>query len=152
MSKVSTIYDNLGALVAATVPAYKRIPNPYVAAANSQLLLAKAYGIGIGDGRAEDLSLGNQRGRSRTFSLVLINLVSSLDNDTGGRETLEKQLLEDFLAIESALELDNTLGGYALKVDYVSDSGIDFLAADGGKFKYIAITVQFLVLYEETIL
>ncbi len=148
-TNITTIYNALGSLVAGVLTTYKRIPNPYFAAANNSLYLSKGYGIAIGVGQHEDISIGRQRGFSRTFTLILVNQVTTTDHDLTGRENLEKGIVEDFIAVHKAVE-GTTLGG-AIDNDYIDDSGVNFLASDDGKFKYLTMTVNFRVIYEETL-
>ncbi len=148
-SKVTTIYDNLGTLVAAQLSTYTRIPNPYLVTHNNQLLLTKGYGIAIGPGQYVPLYTGCKTGRSRQFELILINQMAPTDHDITGRENAEKALVEDFLAVELAIESDNTLSGQCIKVDYQDDSGIEFLAND--KLRFVKLNATFLVTYQENL-
>jgi hypothetical protein len=149
-TKVSQIYDALVALVGTTLTGYRRIANPYlVERTASQLVLMKGFGVSVGSGQETESSTGMVRGRERNFNVLLVNQVTALEQDATGHGSIEKALLEDFIALENAIELDLSLGGVCAKVDYTGDSGVQYLSGETGRF--ISISINFSVLYQETL-
>lgn len=146
-TSISSIYDNLIDLVAAALPTYKRIPNPYIMDSNNQLVLSRGYGVAFGPGNRVDLHVGCRISYERIFNVMLVKLVTTTDHNVSARETLEKQLIEDFTTLRVALENDFTLSGQCIRVDYSSDSGIEFNASE--TLKFISINMDLLCLYEE---
>lgn len=155
-TKISQIFDALKAIVVAELPSgatgYKQIPNPYIPDANSQLLLKRGYGIGIGPAEPKVLELCPKYGMERIFSIILVNVVTSQENDGPGFETLQKALLEDWHLLRKALESEVTLATnppVCIKNDFVSDSGIIALSGEQGKF--ISISGDWSVIYRENL-
>ena len=150
LSKISTIYDNLQTLVGAALSTWKRLPNPYVADQNAELLLTKGYGIAIGPGRNRpDIEVGCRAYYERIFNVVLTQQITTTDHDSTARAAIEKALVEAFYAVRRAIDGDNTLSAQAVSVDYQDDSGIELLL--GARAKCMSINVNFLVLYQESL-
>lgn len=151
-TKISQIFDALKTLVTAAIATdYRQIPNPYIPDQNSQLLLAKGFGIGIGPGERKVVELCPKYGVDRIFSVILVNLVTSQMNDGAGFETLQKAMLEDWHLILKKLEREPNLGNPPISItcDFVSDSGIIALSSSQGKF--ISISGDWSVIYRENL-
>ena len=149
MGVLSDIYDAFATLTSGALAGYARIPNPYMPDDASDLVLTKGYGITLGAGREVGISLGYERGRERTVNVLLIRAMTALESDGEAHAVVEKAILEDMLAVEYAVERDNGLGGLVLKIDYESDTGIQF--AYGEKGRFVAASIDFLITYEESI-
>lgn len=147
-SKISEIYDRIVTVATAELSGYKQIPNPYFPEQNSQLLLKKGFGIGVGAGQRVELEVC-KRAWSRVFNIVLVNQVTTTDHGIAQRSEIEKNLLEDHFNIWGELETNLTLNSndYIIKADVVGDTGLQFLVGDQGKYLSIAIDVE--VLYQE---
>lgn len=150
-TKISQIFDALKAYVVAELPTYAQIPNPYIPDANSQLLLKKGFGIGVGPAEAKVVELCPKYGMDRIFSIILVAIVTSTENDGPGFETLQKAMLEDWHLIRKKLESEVTLGvpPLCIKNDFISDSGIIALTSEQGKF--ISISGDWSVVYRENL-
>ncbi len=151
MGQLTTIYDAFAALVVAALPTYKQLPNGYDLANQNQLYLRKGVGVTLRNGRGIELQRGSKRGRERLMSVVLTNAVAHTEHDKTGAAAADKALVEDAMAVETAVEQNNSLSGSVAKVDYVDDTGVVLLESNAGLAKYLTITVNFLVVYEETL-
>lgn len=150
-TKISDIYDEIVSICESSLDTtYKRIPNPYVAEENAQIILDKGFGVSIGPCERVDLDVCKMYYR-RFFNIVIVRLVSATEHDVTRKEAIEKAILEDLQSVRIAIERDNnTLSGNATKTDYESDSGIEFLISPSG-FKFYSLNVTLSVLYNETI-
>lgn len=147
MSKITTIRGYIETLVGGELAGYAQCANPYVPEANSQLTLAKGFGVGVGAGEPFKTEICPKYGQRRLFNVLLINLVTSTPNNVSAFHALEDALLEDLHLIRKKLEAEFVLGGSAIQSDYQGDSGIQFLSGD--QFKFISISVDYAVLYRE---
>lgn len=149
-NKITTIHTKLVEIISGELSEYRRIPNPYAAEANSQLILAKAFGIGIGPGSRQEIELGGSGAfYERLFNILLSQQMTATPHDIAARETIERSLIEDFVKVNNLLEKNVALDGLAYDSAYVDDSGIEFIDAEQGKF--VNINVNYLVRYTETI-
>lgn len=151
MSTISTLYDEVQALCAATFPAYAEIPFPYLLDKNPISLMDKAYGIIFGQAQpfAGQYTGCDQRLMTRDLSIALVNQASYIAaGDTSGVEAGVKAMLEAMFSLYSAMEQEKPLAS-ATRVNYLGDSGVDFGLINGGAFA--AIIVDFEVLYQEGI-
>lgn len=150
-TKVTAIRDNLVSLVAGALDAeYLRIPNPYSAGDNNQLILNRGYGVAIGGAQRVDMELCKMA-MERTFNIVLVRVAAASEHDVTTRDAIEIGLLEDVQSIRNDIELDSTLSGQAIRTDYVGDSGIEFLINQDSGFKYFSISISVAVTYQEAI-
>ena len=141
MSKVTTVYNALQALIEANLTSYSKIPNPYVVDDNVALLLTKGYGIGYGAGENTERQVGCFLSINRLFTVVLVNQVTVTENNLTGISSLEKALMEDAVTLLDALEQDADLQGNSIKAVYRSDSGIGFIDSELGKYLLLEIEV-----------
>lgn len=149
MSAIATVIENMATLIAAALPAYGRIANPYLPEQNDQLSLAAGYGIGIGPGRDPRLHLGGRISYERSFNVLLYNVLTAMPNDASGRAAQDLALIEDFRLVRRTLEQNQSLSGAASKVDYEGDTGVVLSTGQEGKF--LSIAVNFTILYEESL-
>lgn len=148
-TKITTIYDNLVLRVQATLPSYFRIPNPYAPDENPELFLRKGFGVGIGPGENTRRLVCGFFSITRTFTIILINQVLTTDSNSTDRGNFERDLMEDHYSLLNALEVDNNLGGAAVRLNFTNDSGIQFVEGDYGK--YTLCEISFDVEYLEPI-
>lgn len=148
-AKITTIHAKLVDIISGELSDYRRIPNPYVSEANNQLILAKAYGVGIGPGARIQLEYGKATaGYERAFNVVLSQQMTATAHDITAREAIERSIVQDFVKINNLLEKNVTLDGLAYDSEYIDDSGIEFIDAELGKF--VTLNVNYLVRYTET--
>lgn len=147
MSGITTIRAAMQTLIAGVLPDYKVVPNPYEPDQNSQLALAKGFGIGIGPGEPARPEICGKYGMQRQFNVLLVNLCTNQVNDPVAFRAIETGLLEAFHLVRKKFETEVTLGNVCIKNDYVGDSGLTFLSGDA--FKYISCSADFVVLYRE---
>lgn len=142
-TKITAIKEALALLVTNALGghAYKRIPNPYVIEANSQIILEDGFGVGVGPGEKAEIDLCNI-GYVRFFTITFIRRVAATEHDTLSRESIESGMLEDMHTIVKAVESDQTISGNAVRSDYVSDSGINFLVGNDFRYYSLAMTLQ----------
>ena len=148
MSKISDIYEAIVSKIETALPTYNRIPNPYDIADNPDILLDAAYGIAVGAGINTQRFVGCATTWEREFTIGMINQKVNLENDTIGKASIEKNLLEDHKTLLLAIEKDPSLGGICIKCYLVSDGGIQYLDGDRGKF--LALEVSLVVEYLES--
>ncbi len=147
-TQTNSIYDKLVTLFGTSLSSYQRLPNPYIAQANSELVLTKAWGLGVGPGTRQQLEFNcNTPSYERIYNLLLINQVTSTDHDISARSGIEKSIIDDFIALNDVIEANVTLDGLAYDAAYVDDSGIEFL--DGKNLKYISISINYSVKWRE---
>lgn len=150
MSDITTVITNLASVVSTALGAtYERIANPYLPDENSQLALAKGYGIGVGPGRDGRLHLGCKVSYVRQFSVLISNLITALPSDAANRSAQDAAILEDFRLVRRAIDQDNTLSATCIKADYESDTGLVLSIGEAGK--YLSIGIDFAILYEEAL-
>lgn len=148
-TKITTIYNNLISRIESTLTTYTRIPNPYAPEENPELFLRKGYGIGIGSAENSRRLICGYFSINRNFSILLINQILTTDSNSSSRGDFERLLMEDHYSLINALEVDNNLGGAAVKTNFTADSGIQFVAGEMGK--YILCELTFEVEYLEPI-
>lgn len=152
MSSVSEIYDEMVDLIESTLSTYKRLSNPYILEANNHLQLEKGFGITVGAGNRRDLHVGCKIAYERVFTVILTKKITATDHATTARETLEKNLLEDFVTLRVALEQNHTLDGTCIDMNYTADSGVQVGATGPNEEnKYFTFEIAFLCLYEEAL-
>lgn len=149
MSKITDIYDAWVTLVTAELPDYRRLPNPYEASANANVILNKGYGIVAGAGSNTERKLGCKLSIARDFGIILTKQIAKTDHDTSGRANQEKALFEDQYTLIKALEMDPELSGTAAKAFFVGDGGLEILELETGR--YFVLASQFNVEYFETL-
>jgi hypothetical protein len=147
LATISTIYDAINTVLATKLPQHRQLPNPYEVTQNTYLHLNKAYGIGVGPGQDTERYVGCLITWEQVHQIILVRRIVTTQNNTVARETLEKDLLEDWDILRKAFYLDNTLSGSAIKTTVTSHSGINFI--DGDKLKFLGLEIQLVVEYQE---
>ena len=149
MSKITEIVEKMHEVIHTILPTYARMPNPYVVAENSALLMRSGYGVGISGGINTNRVIPNVVSIDRTFEIVLVNQIDATPNDTVIIENEEKQILEAAFAVTSWFEKNPTLEIDCINSRYLSDSGIEFI--DLGLQRYHQLTLEIGVEYLEPI-
>lgn len=141
MSKISQIHDALISLIAGQLSTYIKLPNPYFIRDNNELFLKKGYGVAVGTGTRTDRLLSCQFSWQRDFHVVLTQLVTTTDSNTTQRETIVKNLLEDHTLVIEQIEKNTSLNGLCIRSEVVSDTGIQYLEGETGRYFVIEIDV-----------
>lgn len=147
-TKISTIYDNLTAVVVAALPDYMRFPNPYAIDANTFIHQRAGFGVSIGPGVDTQRYLGCLITWQREFTVSLVRQVTTTQNNTSVRAGIEKEILDDHDILRKAIYNGSTLSGQAIKTTLISDSGLSFI--DGDRMKFLALEMLISVEYEES--
>ena len=149
MSKASDIFAKIITEIESLNLGYKRYPNAIAPEQNSELLLKKGYGIGIGPAENTGRLINCKYTRERAFVIQLTKQVTNTENDKVAFETIQKDLLDDHATIEHHFEVNVVLDGIAIKSLWSGDEGIEFLEGDRNKFLLLGST--YLIEYSETI-
>jgi hypothetical protein len=134
MSKITSIFDQLKTVISTELPTYKQIPNPYELEAASNVMLAKGYGLAFGAGSNTERQLSCQLSIEREFGVLLTRQMSYTEHDAANRNSLEKTIFEDQYKLIKAIEKNSSLAQLVAKVAYASDSGIEFLGLESGRY------------------
>lgn len=140
-TKISQIHDALTALCATLFTNSKKLTNPYSSLDNNELFLQNGFGVAVGAGSRTDRFLSGQTSWQRDFSVVLTALVPTTDQNIGQKEVVAKALLENQWLLLNALDSETTLGGLCIKAEVFSDSGIQFLQGQTGRYYILEIDV-----------
>lgn len=149
MSKIADISDAIVSSLQTTLPTFARIPNPYAVSENTAILLKKAFGVAIGPGVNTQRYVGCLVSWERNYTINLITQVVNTENDTAGRFSVEKDLIDSHRAILMAFEGNSTLGGICIKAIVTDDSGIQYV--DGQQGKFLAVEMSLAVEYQESL-
>jgi hypothetical protein len=149
MTKVSLVHDALITLLESTLTGYTRLPNPYQPDENTNLFLKQGFGLKLGTGENTNRTLGGFQFMRRTFTVVLTRQYFALESDADAKAATEKQLLEDALLIQKAIEEDQTVGGTSVSATFTRDSGIEFVSNQTER--YMKTEIEILAEYFETL-
>jgi hypothetical protein len=149
LTQISDIQDAIVALIAAELPSYFGIPNPYEVDANANLFLQKGYGVGFGPAVNSNRKICGKVSIERSFTIILTNQLTAAITDFAGVSAVSKQLFEDQFKLIKAIENDVNLSGAAAKALYTGDGGLEFVIA--GEAKYFLIESQWDVEYFESL-
>lgn len=151
MSLISTAYAALISRIESVLNTvsggYKRIPNPYAPLENTELVLRKGYGLAILAGENTNRQVNCMVSIGRTIEVVLTRLYTGKEEDAPGKAALEQLLLEDQHLLINDFEQDISINGSTMYTRYVSDSGIEFVSGDSGRF--LMLKTQFALEYME---
>lgn len=147
MTKIATIYDAIVDILEAELTGYTRLPNPYFVDKNVFLYLQKGFGIGIGPGVDTERYTGCLISWERTFNIILVNQITTTQNNMASREFIEKALIDDHDALRKAFYLNSSLNQNAIKTSIISDSGISFI--DTETLKFLGLEMTLVVEYQE---
>lgn len=149
MSTISTAYDTLVTDLETLFPSHKRMSNPYAVDQNASRILEQAWGLAVGSAINTNLELQCSYSVQRTLRITLARKYFAIENDPAQKATTEKLLLEDHNTLVNYFTADATLAANVMRVDYVSDGGIEFVFAD--KDQYLYISTDFSMDYKEPI-
>jgi hypothetical protein len=147
MSAVSNIYEAYHTLIAAELPTYKRLSNPYNPLQNPSLYLTKGYGVTFGPAENTERIITCKVSILRNFEVILTRQIATTENNNSIKEDIEEALMEDLVLLIKATDGEPTLQETSIKTVYVADSGIEYLEAD--KFKYFLLRATFASEYLE---
>jgi hypothetical protein len=147
-TKIDDIYEAINTLIVTGLPTYARMPNAYSPDENSALILKRCYGIAIGSGVNTQRYVGCLTSWERSYTIVLITQVVNTENDSSGRATIEKSLIDAHRTLLLAFEADPSLGGLCIKAIVTGDTGIQYI--DGQDSKFLAIEISLEVEYQES--
>lgn len=147
MTKIADIYDEIINKISTELPAFQRVPNPYSLDENTAILLRKAYGLAIGAGTNTERYVGCIATWERSYTIGLVTQVITTENDTLGRASVEKDIVDAHGALLLAFEADSTLSGKCIKAVIADDSGINYI--QGAQSKYLALEITLRVEYQE---
>jgi hypothetical protein len=150
MSKISDIHAALKTLITTALGSgYGQLPNPYAPPENSSLILDQGWGLAIGPGEAVRLEVGCNMHSERQFNIVLTRDIGTSEHDVTLRESAELALVENYYSLRFAMENDVTLGGKCIRLEYLNDSGVEFLATE--RQRYLSINMTVSALYQESL-
>jgi len=147
MSKISTVYDEIRALIPANLSGYTELNNPYTITDEADLNFDKGYAVGLGAGTNTNRLLSCAMSISRDFVLTLTKRMFLTNRDITNRIIAEKALFEDQITLVKKFELATSSA--ISKIEYVSDNGLEFLEAD--RFGILVLQFVVRVEYFETI-
>lgn len=148
-SPISEIYDAIIAKLELILPTFKRVPNPYSLDENTAILLRKAFGLAIGAGTNTERYIGCIATWERDYTIGLVTQVVNTENDTIGRASVEKDIIDAQRDILLAFETDSTLSTKCIKAVITDDSGINYI--QGAESKYLALEITLRVEYQEPV-
>jgi hypothetical protein len=148
MSKATDCFDKINTLVASALSTFTKLPDVYKLSENPQLYLRNGFGIGFGPASNTNRHICNQVTIKRSFTISLIKQVIALEM-SDDRRTFEKDIINSLYSVINAFENDRTLNGSAVKIEFMSDSGVQFL--EGDTESYILLEGSFDVEYFEQI-
>lgn len=141
MTQVADIYNAIVDKIEGALTTHVRVPDPYSLDQNAYVLMKdKAFGMGIGPGRPTNREVCKNYWE-RTFTIALIQRVTSTENNIDTREILEQELLNDQDILEKAFYNDITLGGQVAKSEVGEDGGVVFIDADQQRFMSIELNL-----------
>jgi hypothetical protein len=150
MSGITTVYNALVTRIETVLDVsnndYYRISNPYVVEDNPETKLRKGYGVALLAAENANLEFCKLT-QIRTFEIVLTRLYTGYDDNAVDRATVELEILEDEFLLLNNLEQDASLNNQTIAASYVSDSGIEFVAGETGRF--FSLRIQLSVRYSD---
>lgn len=146
MTVIENIYDAIAAKIQVALPDYYRLPNPYNIEASNFLTRSCGYAIACGPGTQTNIQFGCSVSWERVFQVTLCQKMVASDNDTSGRENIDKKLLADHRKLLEAFYNDLSLNGIATDVDVIDDGGVEVI---GVEEKFLGIECTVLLKYED---
>jgi hypothetical protein len=128
MSDFSTAYDELRVRIASVLTTYTELNNPYVITDDSDLMFDSGWTVGIADAVNTNRTICNKITFGRDLIITLTNRYYGTSRDISARVAAEKTLLDDQIALLQNLVVYTT--DAIVKIAYVNDGGINFLAGD----------------------
>ena len=148
MSNISTIYDELLALVPTILTDHEQLNNPYFIDDETDIKFEKGWTLGFGPGQNTNREVGARFSWNRTFVLSISRRVFAHFRDYDQRITDEKLLLEDQKQLINGLEPYTSTA--IANIRFVGDNGLEFLPGEGGsRFGFLLIHNNVSVEYFE---
>jgi hypothetical protein len=148
-TNISSIYDRIVAVCAATFPSKSDLPNGYIPEDNDDVFLKDGYGVSIEPVINDNRIMSCQISFDREVSITLTKKIFASDRDISARRTVEKALMEDELTLIKAIVEDATLHDLTGDVQFLDDNGIEFVFNGVTKISYIMLQLRFGVKYIE---
>lgn len=150
-TRISKIYDFYMSELDAALPEHEELFDIDNLDENPAEVLARGYGMGIGDGENTDRCMedGAYYYR-RSFTIILTRDVTSLYADTATRKDIWKGILEDLHLVLKRLtgshEIVENVSGrtsvISFKTEYADDSGPRSTVIEGQNYVFIELTVS----------
>lgn len=147
MTVIADIYTECVDVIETALPTHVRIPDPYNITTNTFLHMRNSYGIGVGPGTDTERYVGCLVTWARTYNIILVQQITTTQNNIDAREIIEKSLLDSHDALRKAFYLNSNLGGLAIKSTVLSDGGI--IPLDIGGVKFLSLEMVLEVEYQE---
>lgn len=147
--KIEDIYDAIVTEIETQLTTYRRMPNPYFVEENTYLQLQKGYGVRIDSGRDTERYVGCLVTWERLFTIILVNQITTTQNNIGARELIEKGILVDHDTLIRAFYANNTLTGQGIKAWISDDSGIIPVSIGSNQAKFFQMELSLNVEYQE---
>jgi len=144
MTTTTEVFDALETLVEGCLVGYKMLENPIIPEDNAKQIYNKSYGLAIGPGGNPELLTKSITSCARDFQIVLIHKVTTTKAQTDRRNDQQKAIIEDIDKIKKCLDTDAHLGTLCTKAVLTTDSGINFIDADKGKYYLVEGTISTL--------
>lgn len=144
---ITTVYDALAAFVLETLPAYKKLANPYKHEDNPSVILKKGFGIKIKSGTNSKRFVGQLHSTKRTFTVILTCEMLTTEGNSAQWRAAELGIMEDAQALICAIHTSSTVAEATTNAEWTEDSGIDFV--DGDRCRYLTTEIGFAIEYVE---
>lgn len=149
MSKITTIFDKLVSDTGTILSTYRHLPDGIDIEKNANTALIKGYAIAMGPASPGPEQYGCAvQLFERQFTIAITNMYN-MRTDATSRDVAEKAIMEDLYLVTKALIKNPSLGGISSNVQFVADSGTEYLNQDTQEFLYADLTIN--VWYEEAL-
>jgi hypothetical protein len=145
VSIVSTIHDAYLTLLEAELPNHTRIPNGLDPVNTVSLLKTKGYALTPSDGLNTERLQGCKASFIRNYTVSLFTQVTSTENNAERIDQIHKQMLEDALLVQAAVEKSTVLNNASTGIGitkFTDDSGMFFLTGEREKFLQLDMNFQ----------
>jgi hypothetical protein len=149
MSAISTIYNEIHALMGTLYPDKRELVDNIDISNNDEISLRDGYGIYIGSAINSQRKVGCSLSIERSFDIIFTRVIKGSHKNKTALETAEKAILEDAYTIINRLENDDDDISAAAKCYYVSDNGMQRVIA--GQYNLITMELTFSVEYFENL-
>lgn len=149
MSKLSEIFDTLVTRTSTILPDYRHLSDGLEIDKNTNTALVKGYSVVIGEAGSGPEQYGCAvQLFQRDYTITITNAYTMRNNATT-RDDAEKAIMEDLYLVTNSLLKTPSLGGISSNVQFVSDSGSEYLNTDAQEFLIAELTLN--IWYEEAL-
>lgn len=149
MSKLSEIFDTLVTRTSTILPDYRHLSDGLEIDKNTNTALVKGYSVVIGENGPGPEQYGCAIHLfQRNYTITITNAYTMRNNATT-RDDAEKAIMEDLYLVTKSLIKTPSLGGISSNVQFVSDSGSEYLNTDAQEFLIAELTLN--IWYEEAL-